>query len=177
MIKRILKKIEKINANKNSESRKKYLENLGAKIGKGTRLNCVVDGFGSEPYLVTVGEKCVIAAHVNFITHDGAVNVLNNLNYFKEKSDIIAPINVGNNVYIGMGAYIMPGVNIGNNVIIGANAVVTRDIPDNSVAVGMPAKVIKNIDKYYNDAIKKGNVYPTKGMTYSEKKDYFMKRS
>jgi len=177
MINRILKKIEKMNANKNSDSRKKYLEKVGAKIGKGSRLNCVVDGFGSEPYLVTIGENCVIAAHVNFITHDGGINVLNNLNYFSSKSDIIAPIKVGNNVYIGMDAYIMPGVTIGNNVIIGAKAVVTHDIPDNSVAVGIPARVIKNIDDYYNNAISKGVVYPTKGLTSSEKREYLANKN
>lgn len=43
----------------------------------------------------------------------------------------------------------MPGVNIGNRVVIGAGAVVTRDIPDNSVAVGVPAKVIKTADEYF----------------------------
>lgn len=43
----------------------------------------------------------------------------------------------------------MPGVNIGNRVVIGAGAIVTRDIPDNSVAVGVPAKVIKTADEYF----------------------------
>lgn len=51
--------------------------------------------------------------------------------------------NIGDNVYIGMGAKIIGEVNVGNNVIIGANAVVLKDIPDNAVAVGIPAKVIK----------------------------------
>ncbi len=49
---------------------------------------------------------------------------------------------IGNNVYIGPGAKIIGSINIGNNVAIGANAVVTKDIPDNAVVVGIPAKVI-----------------------------------
>lgn len=49
---------------------------------------------------------------------------------------------IGNNVYVGPGAKIIGGISVGNNVAIGANAVVTRDIPDNSVAVGIPARVI-----------------------------------
>jgi len=56
-----------------------------------------------------------------------------------KSSDII----IGNNVWIGHGAYIMPGVKIGDNSIVGAKAVVTKDIPAGSIAVGVPARVIK----------------------------------
>lgn len=50
---------------------------------------------------------------------------------------------IGNYVFIGTGAIILPKINIGNNVIIGAGAVVSKDLPDNCVAVGIPAKIIK----------------------------------
>ena len=53
------------------------------------------------------------------------------------------PIEIGNNVWIGMNSVVMPSVIIGDNVVIGANAVVTSDIPSNSIAVGNPCKVIK----------------------------------
>lgn len=56
-----------------------------------------------------------------------------------------APIQIGNNVWIGAKATVTKGVTIGDNVVIGANSVVTRDIPANSVAVGAPARVIRNI--------------------------------
>lgn len=55
------------------------------------------------------------------------------------------PITVGNNVWIGGGVRVMPGVNIGNNVVIGGGSVVTKDIPDNVVAVGNPCRVIREI--------------------------------
>lgn len=62
-------------------------------------------------------------------------------------------ITIGSNTWIGMGVLINPGVKIGKNVVIGSGAVVTKDIPDNSVAVGNPCKVIKTITdedkKYY----------------------------
>jgi acetyltransferase-like isoleucine patch superfamily enzyme len=58
------------------------------------------------------------------------------------------PITIGSNVWIGMNVVIMPGVNIGGNVIIGANSVVTKDIPDNSVAFGAPCKVIRGKTPY-----------------------------
>ena len=68
---------------------------------------------------------------------------------------------IGDNVYIGPGAKIIVGVNVSNKVAIGANAVVTKDIPDNGVAVGVPAKVISYegskgyIDRTDYDKVKK----------------------
>jgi acetyltransferase-like isoleucine patch superfamily enzyme len=58
------------------------------------------------------------------------------------------PIVIGSNVWLGAGVKIMPGVNIGNNVVIAANAVVTKNIPDDSIAAGVPAKVIGIKEKY-----------------------------
>lgn len=58
------------------------------------------------------------------------------------------PIRIGNHVWLGMNVVVMPGVSIGDNVIIGANSVVTTDIPPNSVAAGIPCKVIKTKEPY-----------------------------
>lgn len=55
-------------------------------------------------------------------------------------------VNIGNDVWIGGNCTILPGVTIGNNVVIAAGAVVTKDVPDNSVVGGVPAKVIKQIE-------------------------------
>lgn len=57
---------------------------------------------------------------------------------------------IGNHVYIGAGARILGAINIGNNVIIGPNAVVTKDVEDNCIVVGIPAKVLKRIDSIYD---------------------------
>lgn len=64
---------------------------------------------------------------------------------------------VGDDVYISAGARILGGIKIGNNVIIGANAVVIRDVPDNSVVAGVPAKVIKSLDEDIYKLLK--NIY------------------
>lgn len=174
IIKILKNKIEIKFANRNYSSKIKYLRKQGADIGDGTRLICQIGAFGSEPYLVSVGENCLFSAGVHFITHDGGVKVLSDLGYFGgDRMDIIAPVFVGNNVYIGTGAYIMPGVTIGNNVIIGAGSIVTHDVPDNSVAVGVPCRVIKTIDEYYDGAVKRGRLYPTAKMLHNEKKEYF----
>ncbi len=160
-------------ANTSYARKLKYLRKKGTTIGDKTRLNCSVAAFGTEPYLVTVGYDCLIAYGVNFVTHDGGVKVLSDLGYFQgERMDMIEPIRVGNNVYIGSGAYIMPGVTIGDNCVIGAAAVVTKDIPSNSVAVGIPARVVKTIDEYYENAVKRGRLYPTARMSADEKKLY-----
>ena len=141
IFKRLKKLLVKAEANKSWANKNKYLIEKGAVIGEGTRLNCRTDAFGSEPYLIKVGKNCLFADGVRLITHDGGVKVLHTLEYpGMEKMDSIAPIVIGDNVYIGTGAYVMPGVHIGNNVIVGAGAIVTRDIPDNVVAVGIPAR-------------------------------------
>ncbi|KAB1183232.1 hypothetical protein F6450_04625 [Photobacterium damselae subsp. damselae] len=58
------------------------------------------------------------------------------------------PIYIGNNVFVGYGTIIMPGVKIGSNVVIGAGSVITRDIEDNVVVAGNPAKKIKSLETY-----------------------------
>ena len=55
------------------------------------------------------------------------------------------PVSIGNNCWIGGSVTILPGVSIGNNCTIGAGSVVVHDIPDNSIAVGNPARVVKKI--------------------------------
>ncbi len=171
---RIIKKFRQLVANTSWSRKRKYLINNGAHIGKGTRINCTVKMFGTEPYLIKIGEDCLIADEVHFITHDGGIKVLNTLGYFgNERMDNIAPIIIGNNVYIGTGAYIMPGVSIGNNSIIGAGAIVTHDIEDNVVAVGIPAKAIESVEDYYLHSMSKGRLRPTANKGYEEKKNIY----
>ena len=138
---------------------------LGVKIGENCRLlKCT---FSTEPYLVKIGNH-VSATRTHFETHDGGVWIFRDKH---PKWDKIAPITIGNNVYIGEGCIILPGVNIGNNVIIGARSIITKDIPNNSVAVGSPAKVIKSIDDYYNKV--KDIVHPTKLLSAKREKEYY----
>lgn len=57
------------------------------------------------------------------------------------------PVKIGNNVWIGAGAIVLPGVTVGDNSIIGAGSVVTRDVPANVVAVGNPCRILKEIEE------------------------------
>lgn len=102
--------------------------------------------WGSEPWLISLGKNVHLTHGVKFITHDGGVLLYRNI---VPDLEITKPITVGNNVYVGNDVIILPGVSIGSNVIIGAGAVVSKDIPDNSVAVGVPARVIKTADEYF----------------------------
>ena len=86
--------------------------------------------------------------------------------------DIVKPIRVGNNVYFGYGCIVLPGVTIGNNVIIGAGSIVTRDVPDNTVSVGIPAHVIKSTDEYAVSALAAG--HPTKRFNVVDKRQYYV---
>ena len=146
----------------------KYAKSIGVKIGENCRLINV--SFSTEPYLITIGNH-VSATQVRFETHDGGVWVFRDKN---SKIDIIKPITIGNNVYIGFGSVILPGVTIGDNVVIGAYAVVSRDIPSNSIAVGIPAKVIKTVDEYIEKSIVVGE--NTKMLSKSEKKEFYVKK-
>lgn len=144
----------------------------GVRIGTGCEINRNTS-FGSEPYLISLGNKVRTTYGVKFITHDGGLWGVRNMVGEYKNIDLFGSIKVGNNVHIGMDSIIMPGVTIGNNVIIGCGAIVTKDIPDNSVAVGVPAKVIESIDEYITKH--KENYMFTKQLNYVDKKTYLQK--
>lgn len=144
----------------------KYARVSGVDVGDGTRFKGIKLGaFSTEPYLIKIGKNCLITAEVQFLTHDGSIY------HLKEKYpmvDYIDKIVVGDNVFIGLRAIILPGVNIGSNVVIGAGSVVTRDIPSNTMAAGVPAKVICTLEEYLNK--KETSIIHTGGLNYQEKK-------
>ncbi len=101
--------------------------------------------FSSEPYLVSLSNNVFISVGVEFVCHDGST-----LPFRKDypKLELAGEINVGENVFIGKGATILHGVTIGSNSIIGACSVVTKDVPDNTIVGGIPAKFIKSTDDF-----------------------------
>lgn len=112
----------------------------------------IIQDGGSEPFLIEIGDNVTITRGVSFVNHDGGAALFRN-----EYSglNVYGKIKVGNNVFIGINTIIMPGVKIGNNVIVGAGSVVNRDVPDNVVVAGVPAKIIKTIDEYKESSLKK----------------------
>lgn len=126
--------------------------------------------FGSEPYLITIGKNVEITAGVVFITHDGAVWTLRNFDEKYKTLDVFGPIKIGDNVFIGNNAVILPGVTIGDNVVIGAGSVVAKSIPANSVAAGNPCRVIRSISEYGERSLEKEGAMHTKNLSRQEKR-------
>lgn len=125
---------------------------LGVKIGNRNRFSGAIN-FGSEPYLVELGDDITLAQGTTFITHDGGARLFRN-----EYPDLnaFAKISIGNNVFIGSSVTILPGVHIGDNVVVGACSVVTKSVPSNLVVAGVPARPIKSIDEYKADLVRRG---------------------
>lgn len=143
------------------------LRKRGLVIGEGCE---ILNGynFGSEPYLVEIGDNVRITRGVNITTHDGGIWVLRRKYPELSNMDRFGKVRIGDNCHIGMNSLIMPGVTIGKNCIIGAGAIVTHDIPDDSVAVGVPARVIETVEEYMKK--NKKDFLPTKNLRFDEKR-------
>lgn len=149
------------------------LKKIGLSFGKNLDI-CGHVSFGSEPFLISLGDNVRITEGVSFITHDGGVSVLRNLYSENSLDDVFGRIVVGNNVHIGINTTIMPNVKIGNNVVIGCGSIVTHDIPDNCVAAGCPARIIESLEEYKAKVDKKA--VKTKCLSFKEKKEFLEKK-
>lgn len=149
MIKRIINKIYKLYYTSSSNRYIKYLKKNRIKIGKGCIIldpkKIQIDI--TRPELLEIGDNVFLHRGTIILTHDWA-----SWCFINSHHDFIpshGKIKIGNNVWLGENVTILKNVTIGNNVIIGIGSVVTKDIPSNSIAVGVPAKVIGTYDDYY----------------------------
>lgn len=103
--------------------------------------------FANHDCVILDGAKVVFGDNVWIGPHCGFYTAGHPIDYKRRNQGLeyAFPITIGNNVWIGGGVQVMPGVKIGNNVVIGSGSVVTRDIPDDVIAVGNPCKVLRFI--------------------------------
>lgn len=148
-----------------------YAKKVGVKVGSNCRLG--TKEFGSEPYLISIGDDFYSSSNIQFVTHDGSVNVLRNIYPEHKNADFFGEIKIGNNVFIGYGCIILPNTIIEDNVVVGAGSVVKGLLLENSVYAGVPVRRICSIDEY-KDKIKE-NLLPTKGLSYEEKRKFVKK--
>lgn len=145
---------------KKKQLNKKY---QGLNIGAGTHYS-IENLDGIAPQLATIGRRCVFAPKSVVLTHDASLLPMTGKYIFKKTY-------VGDNVFIGYGAVIMPGVRVGDNSIIGSNSVVTKDIDSGCVVAGVPARFIcktsELIQKRSGDLIDSPCDY-TKGLTEAD---------
>ncbi|PSW57452.1 acyltransferase [Photobacterium leiognathi] len=116
----------------------------GVKIGNNCRI--YIKDWGSEPFLIKIGNKVTVTSGVRFITHDGSTWLVHNAN--GERYQKYGRIEVGNNVFIGVNSIILPGVSICDNVVIGAGTIINKNINSDGVYVGSPARRIMSFHDY-----------------------------
>ncbi len=115
----------------------------GVKIGKYVEIqrDIIIDEM--HPKLITIEDYVGIAAKVVIMAHARYGPYLRDY----VGNDVLKPVKIKKGAFIGIGAIILPGVTIGEGSIVGAGAVVTKNVPDHVVVVGVPAKVIKKLEK------------------------------
>jgi acetyltransferase-like isoleucine patch superfamily enzyme len=139
------------------ENKNKFLRLYGIKIGK--RSEIYTTNFSTEPYLIEIGDHVVVSSGTKFVTHDGAGWVMEDK---YPNLDLFGQIKIGNNTFIGIDTIILANSTIGSNCLIGAGSVIRGIIPDNSVAMGNPAKVVMKTKMYETLYLNHTNCLKTK---------------
>lgn len=137
-----------------------YLRSRGVQIGENVHiLNSQID-FG-HGFLIKIGNNVTLTG-VRVLAHDASTQIP--LGVSKVGSVII-----GDDVFVGNGAIILPNVRIGNQVVVGAGAVIAKDIPDNSIVVGNPARIAGTYDDFVARHKKQMETRPVYNTLWSEK--------
>ena len=112
-----------------------YLRCSGARIGRGTMVSLGAK-LDVRRGRITIGDYCHITHGCVILSHDHIRGRLH------PDRPVAATVEIGNNVFVGVNAVVLPGVKIGDNSVVGAGAIVTKSVPANVVVAGNPARVI-----------------------------------
>ena len=138
----------KLKLSNSNEKRNKLLRNILWHIGENSVI--CTDWFGNEPYLIWIGNDVIVASGVRFLNHDASCwGVYRNLGInMAQRHEKAGPIVLNDNCFIGANTMLLPNIVVGANSVVAAGSVVNKDIPDNEVWGGVPAKFIMTIDSY-----------------------------
>lgn len=148
MITKIIWKLQELYYKSSSERYCNWLRNKGIVIGGGTKLRPKTTRIDiTRPSLVTIGDNCYMNENFTLLTHDWVTKVFIQSGYGFLPSS--GRVTIGNNVSFGQNVMVLKGVTIGDNCFIGAGSIVTKDIPANSIAVGIPCKVVCTLEEFH----------------------------
>lgn len=148
MIKKIISKLLEAYYKSSSERFCCWLRSKGILIEQGTKLWPKTTHIDiTRPSLVTIGSNCSLNENFTLLTHDWVTGVFINANMDFLPSS--GRVTIGNNVRFGQHCTVLKGVTIGDNCFIGAGSIVTKDIPANSIAVGIPCRVVCTLEEFH----------------------------
>lgn len=120
----------------------------GVQIGSGCWI--LTPHFSTEPWLIEIGNRVAIAGGVQFVTHEAGAWLLREQH---PNLQVFGRIRIGDGCIIGMNAILLPGTTIGPDCLVGAGAVVKGEVPEGSVVVGNPARVIKTTQAHLRSLV------------------------
>lgn len=126
-----------------SEIRPPFHVDYGSNIRIGERFFANFGLVALDCAPITIGDDVQVGPHVQLLTPLHPMEAKPR----REKWEYAAPLRIGDNVWIGAGAMLMPGVTVGDNAVIGAGSVVTRDVPADTLVVGNPARAVRTLPK------------------------------
>jgi acetyltransferase-like isoleucine patch superfamily enzyme len=147
----------------------------GLKVGRKVRF-VEVPQFGTEPFLIEIGDETTFSNNVRFVNHDGGQNALH---FFEKYRDVrtFGRIKIGKQCLIGADTILMPGVEMQDNCILGAGSILTTSMKKGSVFAGIPAKFICTVEEYGDKLLANNVMYPRELELDRSKLDAYIKQN
>ena len=147
-----------------------YLRRHGGFVAFGEGCSISTDTVFVNPYLTRVGKHVRIAG-AWISCHDGSINMINRA--FGLNLDAVGPVDIGDDVFIGIGAKILPNTRIGARSIVAAGAVVSGEFPEGSVIAGVPGRRVRSIEEHVERLKSRNATYPWSDVVQNRTKENY----